>query len=197
MADMGFGLSPEDVRYTAFRIADASGRPHLVQNGMAGYAWLEGFRARHPHLAVCTAQSLSHSWAACASEDTISDFFAKLGAVCAWLNILNKPMQIINADETSSLLEGLWHSLPWVNHEWREYKAWCRCTGQNGLCLFFFRWCQRPDILSPNLSCLFSRFVHNSNSVPGTSFHCSGNGWVTQELSLQKSYVSYFRTDLG
>ena len=39
--------------------------------------------------------------------------------------------------------------------------------------------------------------MHNSNSVPGTSFHCSGNGWVTQELSLQKSYVSYFRTDLG
>ena len=38
MADMGFGLSPEDVRYTAFRIADASGRPHLFQNGMAGYA---------------------------------------------------------------------------------------------------------------------------------------------------------------
>ena len=61
MADMGFGLSPEDVRYTAFRIADASGRPHPFQNGMAGYAWLEGFRAWHPRLAVRTAQSLSHS----------------------------------------------------------------------------------------------------------------------------------------
>ena len=83
MADMGFRLSPEDVRYTAFQIADASGRPHPFQNGMAGYAWLEGFRVRHPHLAVHTAQFLSHSRAACVSEDTISDYFTNLGAVCA------------------------------------------------------------------------------------------------------------------
>ena len=32
-------------------------------------------------------------------QDTISDYFAKLGAVCARLNILNKPMQIFNVDE--------------------------------------------------------------------------------------------------
>ena len=44
MADMGFGLSPEDVRYTAFQIADASGRPHPFQNGwqdMHGWKDLE------------------------------------------------------------------------------------------------------------------------------------------------------------
>ena len=77
MADMGFGLSPEDVRYTAFRIAEASGRPHPFQSGIAGYAWMDGFRVRHPRLAVHTAQSLSRSRAACANEDTISDYFAK------------------------------------------------------------------------------------------------------------------------
>ena len=88
--------------------------------------WHQRNKKRHTVLACASAsglvlppfmihtQSLSHSRAACASEDTISDFFAKLGAVCAQLNILNKPMQIINADETSSLLEGLWHSLPWA-----------------------------------------------------------------------------------
>ena len=41
---------------------------------------------------------------ACASEDTISDYFAKLGAVCARLNILNKPMQIFNVDETRIII---------------------------------------------------------------------------------------------
>ena len=100
MADMGFELSPEDVRYTAFRIAEASGRPHPFQSGIAGYAWMDGFRAWHPRLAVRTAQSLSRSRAACANEDTISDYFAKLGAVYARLNILSKPMQIYNVDET-------------------------------------------------------------------------------------------------
>ena len=94
LVDMGFGLSREDVRYTAFRIAEASGRPHPFQSGIAGYAWMDGFRARHPRLAVRTAQSLSRSQAACANEDTISDYFAKLGAVYARLNILSKPMHL-------------------------------------------------------------------------------------------------------
>ena len=84
MADMGSGLSPEDVRYTAFRIADASGRPHPFQNGMAGYAWLEGFRAWHPRLAVRTAVAVtqlsslckiqflttSQSWVLCVLDST-------------------------------------------------------------------------------------------------------------------------------
>ena len=43
MADMGLGLSREDLRMTAFRLVDKSGRSHPFRNGMAGLAWLDGF----------------------------------------------------------------------------------------------------------------------------------------------------------
>ena len=99
MADMGFGLSREDLQVTAFRIVDQSGRSHPFRNGMAGPAWLNGFFARHPKLVHRTAQPLSYSRAVSASRETIQNYFGKLGAMYARLNILTKPMQIFSIDE--------------------------------------------------------------------------------------------------
>ena len=50
MADMGLGLTKEDVMHTAFTFVDHSGRVHPFKDGMAGRAWFDGFRARHPRL---------------------------------------------------------------------------------------------------------------------------------------------------
>ena len=36
----------------------------------------------------------------CLNKNVISDFFAKLGALCGRLNLFTKPMQIYNVDET-------------------------------------------------------------------------------------------------
>ena len=83
MADMGFGLSRDDVMLIAFKIAESSGREHPFTKGTAGRAWFDGFRSRHSNLSLRSAQSLSHSHAACANKEIISDYFAKLGAVCA------------------------------------------------------------------------------------------------------------------
>ena len=93
MAEMGFGLSREDVMLTAFKIAhaEALGRNHPFIKGTAGRAWFDGFRFRHPNLSLRSAQSLSHSRAACANAEIIKDFFAKLGAIFAGSNILAKP----------------------------------------------------------------------------------------------------------
>ena len=68
MADMGFGLTREDLQITAFCLADLSGRRHPFSNGMAGRAWLDGFLARHPTLSLCTAQPLSYSRAVSATS---------------------------------------------------------------------------------------------------------------------------------
>ena len=100
IADMGFGLTREDVMRTAFLIVDKSGREHPFINGMAGRGWFEGFRARHPQLTLRTPQPLSYCRALSANPEIIQDFFAKLGAICARLNILSKPMLIYNVDET-------------------------------------------------------------------------------------------------
>ena len=99
MCDMGYGLTVEDVRVVAFRIAANSGRQHPFQNGKAGRDWYEGFLRRFPTLTLRKEEALSYMRAKNADEKVVEDFFAKLAAVLARLNLLSKPMQIYNADE--------------------------------------------------------------------------------------------------
>ena len=86
MADRGFGLTPEDIRRLAYIIVSRSGRPHPFQNGMAGHAWMEGFRKRHHQITLRSPQSLSYCRAVMANKSTVEGFFAKLGALYGPLN---------------------------------------------------------------------------------------------------------------
>ena len=47
-----------------------------------------------------TPQALVYSRASAASKDVVDDFFAKLGALYGRLNLISKPMQVYNVDET-------------------------------------------------------------------------------------------------
>ena len=93
MADMGFGLTREDLRLTAYRLAEKLGKPHPFLNEMAGRGW-DGFLARRPKLVLRSTQPLSYSRAVSANPEAINDHFAKLGSIYARLNILSKPMHL-------------------------------------------------------------------------------------------------------
>ena len=45
MADMGFGLTMEDIMSIAFKIAEFSQRKHPFSNGMACRGWFETFKS--------------------------------------------------------------------------------------------------------------------------------------------------------
>ena len=100
MADMGFGFSRQEVMRLAFQIADKSGIKYPFKNGAAGHKWFAAFRSRHPNLTLRKPESLSYVRAKAVNPVTIQDFFAKLGAMYACLNLLSKPMQVYNVDES-------------------------------------------------------------------------------------------------
>ena len=100
MAVRGFGLTNEDLMRTAFAIVERSGHPDPFHDGMAGRGWLEAFGRHHPVLSCCTPQALSYCPATSASKVVIDDFFAKLGSLYGRLNLISKPMQVYNIDET-------------------------------------------------------------------------------------------------
>ena len=52
MADMGYGLTIEDIKVVAYRIVAGSGRSHPFKEGSAGCDWYEGFLRRHPQLSL-------------------------------------------------------------------------------------------------------------------------------------------------
>ena len=96
MCDMGFGLSRQDVVRVTYSIVEKSGRDHPFSDGMGGQAWFDGFRSQNPNLNMRIAQPLSYSQATAANKEIVDDFFAKLGAIYAHLNLLSKPMKIFN-----------------------------------------------------------------------------------------------------
>ena len=100
IADMGYGLTREDVQRLACKIAEKTGRKHPFKDGKAGRGWFDGFKARHPKLSFHTPQSVSFARAVSANEYLVSVFFAKLGSIYGRLNLITKPMQVYNADET-------------------------------------------------------------------------------------------------
>ena len=185
MADMGFGLSRDDVMLTAFRIAESSGRKHPFQKGAAGRAWFDGFRSRHPCLTLRSAQSLSHSRAACANEEIVRDYFAKLAAVCARLNILTKPMQLFNMDETGLSIV---HKPGRVVAQLGRRNVWAITSAEKGkthtilTCVSASGYALPPFMIYPR-----KRITDNLKvgALPGTSFHCSDSGWVNGELFVE------------
>ena len=77
IADMGYGLTREDIQQLACKIAEKTGCKHPVKDGKAGRGWFDGFKARHPKLSFRTPQSLSFARAVSANEYLVSDFFFK------------------------------------------------------------------------------------------------------------------------
>lgn len=47
MADMGYGLSRDDIMRVAFQIGEKTKKPHPFKNGAAGKSWLQGFLNHH------------------------------------------------------------------------------------------------------------------------------------------------------
>ena len=96
MADMGFGLTREGIMAMAYAIVEKTGRNHPFKSGHARRGWYEGFLSRLLNVPL----RLSYARALCANKERIDDFFAKLSAIFGRLNLISKPGQIFNADET-------------------------------------------------------------------------------------------------
>ena len=184
MGDMGFGLTRDDVMRTAYTIVERSGRKHPFQNGMAGRAWFDGFKSCHPQLTLHSAQPLSYHRAAAANKETIMDFFAKLGAICACLNFLSKPMQIFNVDETGISIV---HKPGKVVTQIGRKNVWSVTSAERGkthtvITCVSASGCVPPMMIYPRKR-MSDKLKHGA--LPGTLFECTDNGWINQELYLK------------
>ena len=184
MCDRGFGLQFEDLMRLAYVIVERSGRPHPFQNGMAGRGWMDGFRRRHPKITLRTPQSLSYCRAAMANEKTVSDFFSKLGALYGRLNLISKPMQVYNIDETGiSVVHksgkvvselGRKHVYSLTSGERGQTHTVVSCVSASGVVL-------PPLLIYPRKRAVPESLM--SGALPGTVFKHSDNGWITQKYT--------------
>lgn len=182
MSEKGFGLGREDVMRTAFLIAEKSGRKHPFQNGKAGRAWFDGFCCRHPRLTLRKPEPLSYARAAACTSEKISEFFGKLAGTCAKLNILGKPMQIFNADETGISIV---HKPGKVISELGKRVVWAVTSAEKGkthtvmVCVSASGFVLPPMIIYPRKRISESL---KEDGLPGTLYTCSDSGWINEGL---------------
>jgi hypothetical protein len=186
MAQMGFGLSRETVMCLAFKIADATQRKHPFKDQTAGRAWFDGFRRRHPKLSIRSPQPLSYCRARCANMDTINDFFGKLGAIYGRLNLISKPMQIYNCDETGVTVV---HKPGKVVAEMGRHKVYAVTSAERGkthtilTCVSASGHVLPPMMIFPRKQKLPANF--REGAVAQTLFSSSPNGWINNDLFLE------------
>jgi len=183
MCDMGYGLTVEDVKRIAYQIVNNSGRPHPFRDGRAGRDWYEGFLRRFPNITLRREEVLSYMRAKNANEKVIEDFFAKLAAVLARLNLLSKPMLLYNADETG--FSKVHKPRCKVLARRGQKTVWRITSGERGrthtllVCGSASGHAIPPLIIFPQVRIPESL---KQGAPPGTMFATSPKGWINQEI---------------
>lgn len=101
MQELGFGLTVNQVRVIAYKIAECSGRQNFFnpKAKIASKWWWASFKERYG-LSLRVPENLSAYRASMANSEIIYDYYSKLNFLLQKLDLLNKPSQIWNCDET-------------------------------------------------------------------------------------------------
>ena len=101
MAQCGFPLTRTMVKAYAWSMAKRSGTAHRFHPEYGpGDHWWSLFKKRHPELALRTADSLERSRAEALNPDVVKEYFDLLHKCLDSNNLLRRPRQIYNCDET-------------------------------------------------------------------------------------------------
>ena len=112
-------------------------------------------------------------------------FFEKLGGLYARLNLLNKPMQIYNLDESGITTV---HKPGCVITEVKHKSVWAFTSGEKGkthtllTCVSSSGQALPPMMIFPRKR-LSEKLTEGA--PPGTLFACTDNGWITQDKYLE------------
>ena len=186
MGDLGFGLCADTVKGLAFRIVEKSGREHPFQDEKAGRAWFDGFCRQHPRLTIRKPQSLSYCRALCSDPETIKDFFGKLGSIYGRLNLISKPMQVYNLDETGVTIV---HQPGKVVTEVGRRYVHAITSAEKGKTHTILACVSATGYVLPPMMIYPRKTTPPENvregAVPNTLFSCSKNGWINADLFLE------------
>ena len=79
MADIGFGLTRENIMEIVYKIVEEDHHKHFFHDDMAGRGWFEGFRASHPNFTIWTPQLPLYCHALYSSKSITDNFLSKIG----------------------------------------------------------------------------------------------------------------------
>ena len=132
--------------------------------------------------------SLTAELLSAANKDIIDDFFAKMEAIYARLNLLSKPMQIYNVDETGISVV---HKAGKVITQVGRKNVWSVTSAEKGKTHTVMTCVSASGFVIPPMM-IYPRKRMNEKlkqgAVPETLFECSDSGWINEGL-----YIKWFK----
>ena len=150
-------------------------------NCQVSESWLKSFRQRHPELTLKAGENISKDRDIGASVENLENYFDILECTLSENDLLHKPCQIFNADETGIPLDAKplkvygtvsqknFYSVSTGN---KKHITVLACVSAGGISL--------PPMIIYNRSGLGVGM--DDGSIPGTLFAFSPNGWIDTEL---------------
>lgn len=155
-----------------FAILEKSGWTHLFRGGHAGRGWYEGFMAHQTILTLGTPQLYDNWW-----------FFAKLGAIFGWLNLIVKSSmlmkQVTIRHKPSKVVAR--HNLPHLTLEDRTHSV-LSCVSASG------------QVLPPFMAYPRKRLVPQKMREGAILIWVSKNGWITEDFPSKTHAAGIGRT---
>lgn len=170
----------------AYSIVEKAKRPHPFQNGSAGRAWFEGFLRRNPKLTIRSPQSLSYCRALSGNKEAIADFFGKPGSLYGKLNLVSRPMQVFNCDETGVTIVFQLNKVVTELGKKHVYALSAAEKGKTHTVLSFVSatgFTVPPMMIYPRKTSVPDKL--KEGAYPNTSFVSSESGWVDAELFVK------------
>ena len=175
-AKIGFPRTRKEVLSLVQIAVNQKGKNVTVSSG-----WWEGFKKRHSEISLRTTEQLANNRAAACTLDVLSNYFDLLEQTVLDNDLVSKPNQIFNCDETGMPLnpkfpkgivaKGIKHPRA-VTTGNKTQMTVLACCNAAGYCLppfvLFDRKCLRPAMCD--------------GEVPGTMYGLSDSGWITSEL---------------
>jgi hypothetical protein len=192
MADRGFGMTITDVRELAVRIVKQSGseRKCCFSGDKAGWDWYRGFKARHPQLALRKAEPMSAQRINNTTPEVIKDYFEKLAAILIRLEILNRPMQVFNADESGITCV---HKPGKILTKLGKKAVFAKVSGERGTTTTILCAGSASGLVLPPMMIFKGKRLSKeltTGGVPGAYYAMSENGWSNRDLFFE--WIKFF-----
>lgn len=188
-----FGVTCLDLRQLAFQIAEANGVEHSFnrERQIAGKDWLEGFRRRHPELAIRKPEATSLARAQAFNKPQVSRFFELLQQTIQSYNI--NPMRIYNMDESG--LSTVQSTQKIIAMKGKKQVGAITSAERGVHCTVVCCMSSAGNFIPPAVIFPRKRWKQElgDNGPAGTLNLCQERGWMTGELFYKwlQHFVSY------
>jgi len=178
-AKAGYGKSRQQVKAIAENVAQDKGVLGADEHISDG--WYCRFMERQVNLSLRKGDPIANVRMDCLDEETMTEYFAMLKDLMTKKDLLDKPNQIYNVDETGMPLD---HRPPKVVAQRGQKKVRCRTSGNRSQVTVIACVSATGHSIPPYV--IFDAKGMNyewmKGEVPGTRYAVSDTGWVDTEL---------------